>query len=131
MSKVEIAEMKAILAERGTRQRRRRLTDHEKTIETLKAMNPVLIQGLGVVRDIVSIPSVGIGVTWWSMNMIRTFWNLNRPSSQHIDTHAIEAALGVAMVAAAVVPAAKAAADIFGSVAGLGLFGGGGGSPLG
>lgn len=129
MSKAALAEMKKIVGQRG---RRRRLTDHEKNIETLKVVQPMLVQGLGVVRDIVSIPAVGIGVTWWSMNMVRTFWNRGRPSSEHIDTHAIEAALGVAMVAAAVVPAAKAATDIIGGLLGplSGLFGGGG-SPLG
>lgn len=131
MSKAEIAEMKRIVGQRG---RRRRLTDHEKTIETLKTLQPVLVQGLGVARDIVSIPAVGIGVTWWSMNMVRTFWNRGKPSRDHIDTHAIESALGVAMIAAAVVPAAKAAAEIMGPLGALfgPLLGGmGGGSPLG
>jgi len=129
LSKAEIAEMKALLAERGTRQRRRRLTDHDKTMETIKTLQPIIVQGLGVVRDIVSIPAVGIGVTWWSMNMVRTFWNLNRPSREHIDTHAIEATLGLAIAAAAFVPAAKAAAEIVPGL--LGMLGGGGGSPLG
>mgnify|MGYP001389209366 CR=1 FL=1 len=133
MSKQEIEQMKGVLAERGSRQRRRRLTDHEKTIQVLQATQPIIVQSLGVVRDLVSIPAVGIGVTWWGMNVFRTFWNLNRPQSQHIDTHMIEGALGAALVAAAVVPAAKTFADMFGGLLG-GLFGGsaaGGGSPLG
>lgn len=120
--------------------RRKRKTDHEKTIEFLRAVAPTLQEGFRTLGSWVAIPSVGISLLWFLMIVQRNLI-IKKDGTPKFDTGAtgpfgiggsLESTLALAVAAAAVVPAAEAASKFIGpAISGLLAGGSGGGPPIG
>ena len=118
--------------------KRKRKTDHDKMMETLRVLAPTLQEGLRTVGSWVAIPAVGITLLWFGMivqrNLIKKADGSPRfqTAEEHFGAGSLEKALGLAVVASAVVPAAEAASKFIGPMM-TGLMGGGptGGAPIG
>ncbi|MFQ5852977.1 MAG: hypothetical protein ACE5JU_20645 [Candidatus Binatia bacterium] len=112
--------------------RRRRLTDHEKTIETLRVLAPTVQEALRTIHGWISIPPVALAVAWLLTNQYKYLIKESNPEA-HNDLAGLEFILGGAITIAAVVPAAEVASKFIGPAI-TGLLGGGAaktGAPIG
>lgn len=98
---------------------RKRLTDHEKTVELVKAITPITNKALNVASDLISIPAVGIAAAVVGITILDN--EVIRPRGY--DFIALEGVLVSSIALAAVVPAIKSIGSLVGPLAGL--FGGG------